>query len=386
MVNKVQKGIALFFFYISSRLIMIFTKLDNDKILLLSDTHGELDGNLKEIYDFLQKKRYEPRYYLKKSRRERMKLKEFCSLIYDMTTAKNIFLDDYYLMTSAMRVRAGQNLVQLWHGAGAFKKFGYSRLDTEDGVKNIHSGYKKYTHVPVSSEDIIPCYAEAFGISEEKVLPIGVPRTDFFFREKDIREKEKAFYKKYPELSDKKLVLIAPTYRGSKINEANYDIEKLDLPRVQKSLGNEYALGVKWHRAILDNIENGKIAIELPEGCYDFSEFNDVEELLPIADVLITDYSSVIFDYSILSKPIIFFPYDYDEYKINRGLYFEFNEYVYGEIANDCESLIEYIKKGNLCPEKRKDFIDKFMKACDGKSCERLYEILFKGDQNNNCD
>ncbi len=386
MVNKVQKGIALFFFYISSRLIMIFKKLDNDKILLLSDTHGELDGNLEVMNDFLKKRGYEPRHYLKKSRRERMKFKEFCSLIYDMSTAKNIFLDDYYLMTSAMRVRAGQNLVQLWHGAGAFKKFGYSRLDTEDGVKNIHGGYKRYTHVPVSSEDIIYCYKEAFGIPEENVLPIGVPRTDIFFQEDKIRELEGNFYKKYPELSDKKIVLIAPTYRGSKISEANYDIEKLDLPRVQKALGNEYALGIKWHRAILDNIENGKIAIELPEGCYDFSEFNDVEELLPIADVLITDYSSVIFDYSILSKPIIFFPYDYDEYKINRGLYFEFNEYVYGEIANDCESLIEYIKKGNLCSEKRKDFIDKFMKACDGKSCERLYEILFKGDQNNNRD
>lgn len=381
MVNKVQKGIALFFFYISSRLIMIFTKLDNDKILLLSDTHGELDGNLKEMYDFLQKKRYEPRYYLKKSRRKRMKLKEFCSLIYDMTTAKNIFLDDYYLMTSAMRVRSGQNLVQLWHGAGAFKKFGYSRLDTEDGVKNIHSGYKKYTHVPVSSEDIIYCYKEAFGIPEENVLPIGIPRTDIFFQEDKIRELEGNFYKKYPELSDKKIVLIAPTYRGSKISEANYDIEKLDLPRVQKALGNEYALGIKWHRAIIDNIKRGKISIEVPDGCYDFSDYKDAGELLPVTDVLITDYSSIIFDYSIFSKPIIYFPYDFNEYKINRGLYFDFDEYIYGDIVFDCESLINSIKNGNLCLEKRRTFVDKFMKACDGKSSERLYEILFEDDK-----
>lgn len=381
MVNKVQKGIALFFFYISSRLIMIFKKLDNDKILLLSDTHGELDGNLEVMNDFLKKRGYEPRHYLKKSRRERMKFKEFCSLIYDMSTAKNIFLDDYYLMTSAMRVRAGQNLVQLWHGAGAFKKFGYSRLDTEDGVKNIHGGYKRYTHVPVSSEDIIYCYKEAFGISEENVLPIGVPRTDIFFQEDKIRELEGNFYKKYPELSSKKIVLIAPTYRGSKISEANYDIEKLDLPRVQKALGNEYALGIKWHRAILDNIKRGKISIEVPAGCYDFSDYKDAGELLPVTDVLITDYSSIIFEYSIFSKPIIYFPYDFNEYKINRGLYFDFDEYVYGDIVFDCESLINSIKNGNLCLEKRRAFVDKFMKACDGKSSERLYEILFEDDK-----
>ena len=83
MVNKVQKGIALFFFYISSRLIMIFTKLDNDKILLLSDTHGELDGNLKEMYDFLQKKRYEPRYYLMRLKK---RIQMYLTLYYNYLT------------------------------------------------------------------------------------------------------------------------------------------------------------------------------------------------------------------------------------------------------------------------------------------------------------
>ena len=74
-----------------------------------------------------------------------------------------------------MKLRKGQELVQLWHGCGAFKKFGFSRMNTGDNIKNIIKGYRKYSKVAVTSETVRPCFAEAFDIPEKCVKAVGSP-------------------------------------------------------------------------------------------------------------------------------------------------------------------------------------------------------------------
>ena len=118
----------------------------------------------------------------------------------------------------------------------------------------------------------------------------------------------------------------------------------------------------------------------------DLSEERDINELLLVTDILVTDYSSVIFDWAFLNKPIIYFAYDKEDYENGRGLYFPFKEYIFGEVAKDTKELIKAIKKADLCEDKREKFIEKFISACDGKSTEKTYKWIFESekDEDNN--
>ena len=111
---------------------------------------------------------------------------------------------------------------------------------------------------------------------------------------------------------------------------------------------------------------------------YDLSDVRDVNDFLLITDILITDYSSIIFDYAILNKPIVYFTYDLDEYNSDRGLYFDFSEYVYGKVAINTDELIEAISDNELMEDKRKIFIDKFLKNCDGHAVRNTCEWIFE--------
>ena len=371
MRRKLIKMINLICFFIVNKVLILFTKVDINKSVFLSESHRILDGNLKCVYDALPDN-INKKVHIKSDRRKNNSISETLSIWYDMTTAGYIFLDDFYGLTSVMKVRKKQQLIQLWHGAGAYKKFGYSRHNTGDKIERVHSGYKKYTMAITSSEYIRPCYAEAFGIDISKVIATGIPRTDMFFDEefkKDIKEK---FFNNYPELKDKKIVLFAPTYRGRKVEEADYDFEYANLDLLAEELGDEYAVLTKWHPALRNNIERGKVEEKYCNNVYGFSDYKDINELLIICDTLVTDYSSVIFDYSLLNKPIVYFAYDKDEYDSNRGLYYDFNEYVFGEVVTDRKSLADAIRKENLCSECREDFNKKFMSACGGKATEKI--------------
>ena len=176
-----------------------------------------------------------------------------------------------------------------------------------------------------------------------------------------------------PQLQGKKIVLVAPTYRGRKVEDATYAFEKLDLQGLAHELGEDYALVTRWHPALYSNIKRGICPLRTG-GITDASEYEEINDLLIAADVLITDYSSVIFDWYLLSKPVIYFVYDLAEYEKGRGLYYDFYEYVYGAVVESSSQLPEAIRKGDMCEDARDSFGRKFMSACDGKSTKRVIE------------
>jgi len=370
---------------ITNRILRIFTKVEKNKVLFLSDVREILGGNLELVYNMLSEDKYNKKVSLKADRRIKRTFKEEIKLIYDLTTAKYILLEDLARATIYIKLKKGQELCQLWHGAGAFKKFGYGRED----ILNVHPAYKKYTKAIVSSEDIIECYAKSFGITKDKVKATGIPRTDIFFDSKYINEKKEEIYKKYPILNKKKVILFAPTYRGSPFsNNTNYDLNRIDLDKIYQELKDEYVFVFKWHPAIYNNIKMG--ISQLPDiskynGFYiDLSQYRDINDLLLVTDILVTDYSSVIFDYSLLNKPIVHFVYDLEDYEENsRGFYYEFEEYVYGDVAKTCDELIQAIKNSNIAEDLRKKFINKFMSACDGKATEKTCKWIFEDNINN---
>ncbi len=384
MNRKLKKAIELIAFFAYNRVGSIFMKLDTKKVVFASEARENLKGNLKAVYDKFPEE-YVKVIHIKNDRRDGLSIADTVALWRDFTTAKYIVLDDFYGLISSMKVRKGQEVIQLWHGSGAFKKFGFSRMNTGDRMTKIHTGYRKYTKASVTAEPIRECFAEAFDIDISKVEAVGSPRTDVFFDEKAKSEAAERVYMSFPQLKDKKVVLIAPTYRGRKVEDAHYNFEALNIDKLVDELGDEYTVAVKWHPALNNNIKRGLCEFDVskvdPLRFVDVSGYSDINDLLVVADALVTDYSSVIFDWYLLDKPVIYFVYDLEEYKSGRGLYYDFEEYVYGTVATSSEGrdgLIEAVKKADLCNEKRHIFGEKFMSACDGKSTQRVIDWILE--------
>lgn len=353
--------------------------LHEDRVLFASDVRSEMGGNFAFVEEHMPK-RLQARYDLKGDRRDRRGLKKIFEMIYNMSTCKYIILEDYFTYTSYMHVRKGQQICQLWHAAGAYKKFGWSRAGNNEGIR-IHKGYKKYAKAIVSADPIRKDYAEAFSISMDKVQATGVPRTDIFFDEKYIAETKESIYEEYPMLREKKVILFAPTYRGLRAEDAAYNFDMLDPDRLYEALGDDYVFVLKWHPATYNNLKREEKSVYHLEKYNNFfldlSQERDINDLLLVADVMITDYSSVIFDYFLCHKPIIYYTFDLEEYEGGRGIYYDFEEYVYGPVARDLDTLIADIKEAKVDEDSRRAFNEKFMAACDGHATERTCAWLF---------
>lgn len=383
IIKKLKTAIKIFVFAVLVRVLSFVLKLKDNRVLFLSDVRNVLDGNLKFIYDAIDDEKCEKVLSLKSDRKEKRKLKEKFKLLYYLATSKYILLDDYSRMISIMRVRKGQKVCQLWHGAGAYKKFGYSRQDKAKTWKDKINGHHNYTKATVTADKIRWCYAEGFGMNIDNVKATGMARTDMFFDAEYIKTKKEELYQEFPYLRGKKIILFAPTYRGVSLKQSYYDYEKLDVEKIyQEFADKDYVFLFKWHPGLYYQMKKQEIVpYELEkyqDFFFDFSELRDINELLLITDILITDYSSVIFDYALLNKPVIYFAYDYEEYQQNRGLYFDFDDYIYGSIAKTSNELVEAIKDNKFMLEKRAIFMEKFMEACDGQATRKTCEWIFE--------
>lgn len=374
------------YFIIIHEILRKVTSIEKNKVFFVSDVRENIEGNFEYIWKYLDEYKYNKVVYLKGDRRNNGGILSFNRMIYDFTTSEVILLEDYFRYTSFVRLKKEQELCQLWHACGAYKKFGYSRLNGNENIK-IHQGYKKYTKVITSAEAIRENYAEAFGISIEKTKATGVPRTDVFFDEQCKVEKCAKFYEEYPELKNKKIILFAPTYRGKRAEDASYEFDEIEFESLYQQLKEEYVIIFKWHPALYNNLKRKHILVydesKYKDFFYDMSEKREVNDLLFVADILVTDYSSVIFDYALLNKPIIYFMYDIEQYEGGRGLYYELEEYLYGPIAKTTNDLIMAIKEEKNFKIERQKFIDKFMSACDGCATERVCQWIWGNEEKN---
>ncbi len=375
-----KKAFRAGMFAVCNRAIGLVCPLKENRALFVSDVRESLGGNLQFVHD-ARPAGIEARYDFLADRRLPRGIRRSLRLFYDLTTCKYILLEDYFTYISYMRVRPGQQICQLWHAPGAYKKFGYSRANGAEGIK-VHRGYRKYAKAVTSAEAIRGDYAEAFGLPLEKVQATGVPRTDIFFDEDHIRAAKEALYKKYPVLRDRKVILFAPTYRGLRAEDAAYDFSRLDPEKLYNGLGDDYVFVFKWHPATYTNLrleDRQAYALgKFGEFFLDLSEEREINDLLLAADVLVTDYSSVIFDYYLTGKPVVFYTFDKEIYAGGRGIYYPFEEYLYGPAVEDEESLVAAIRAADLCEDRRAAFGRKFMDACDGRATEKTCAWIFE--------
>jgi CDP-ribitol ribitolphosphotransferase len=268
-------------------------------------------------------------------------------------------------------------VIQLWHGTGTIKRFGQD-VNTGKLRKLEKKANSRITHLIVNSEETKHQYAKAFGICEDKVFVYGLPRTDLFFDPDKIEEKKRKFYKQYPKLKGKKLVLYAPTFRDQ---EKDNPRVALDTERLCEKMPKDYVYLLRLHPFIVEAYNKSRASKLLPydENVISMSSYEDINTLLLVSDYLITDYSSVIFEYCLLEKPMIFYAYDLEEFSDQgRGFYRPYEKFVPGPVAKDTEDILRLLKNDQFDLNRVRSFVNKYYRYLDGKSAERLYLHIFK--------
>lgn len=298
-------------------------------------------------------------------------------MLKELATAKYVFVDDASLILSSIPLRKETVAINLWHACGAFKKFGRSTAELKFGSSaatlDKYPNYGNLTHVTVSSPEVIWAYEEAMHLPKGIVKATGVSRTDQFYDKKFVESRKQKLYEIMPEAKDKKVILYAPTFRGHVATASSPD--RINFERFCRELGNEYVIVCKHHPFVKNP---PIIPEELQHFARDLTKYLSIEDLLCCADICISDYSSLVFEYSLFEKPMIFYAYDYDNYCDWRGFYYDYSEFTPGPVVQTADELLNSIKNIDTQFDKQKviDFKEKFMGSCDGHATERIIALM----------
>ncbi len=274
-------------------------------------------------------------------------------------TCGTVIICDYFLPVASCNKKKKTRVIQLWHGCGAFKKFGYST------VSDIPAGYKGNVFnnndiITVSGENCIKPFSIAMQAGG-RVFPVGVSHTDRLFNQEYIAGCRDKLRYVYPDSAGKKIVLWAPTFRGNPSKP--YVVGEKDVEGF--ALNMNFGLDVYVIKCLHPNLGPGEMT---------------ADELIACADVLITDYSSIFFEYLIMDKPVIFFAPDYEEYNKERGFYLEYED-LPGDIITGHENCSRRIRDAVITAltidpvkNRRAVYRREYMSACDGYATGRIIE------------
>lgn len=345
------------------------------QIAFVSDSRSSVSGNFEFIADELRRRKtaFNCSFYLKPSIKAKKSWHEIRTLAKALATSRYVILDDFYPLVYPLHIRENVELIQVWHAVGAFKTFGYSRLGMPGGPKAQSLNHRNYTRALVSSQHIADKYAEGFGISSDKIVPLGIPRTDVFFdqaKQQTIRERVTA---EIPFIKGKKVILFAPTFRGNGQQSAYYPFEMLNFKEIYEALHEDYVFLLKIHPFVQNK---PTLPYKYSDFYYDVSDYREINDILLVADQLITDYSSVCFEYALLNRPMIFFAPDLADYMQTRNFYYDYFDFIPGPLAETTEDLINHLKKPVVDQEKLTGFVHFFFDQLDGKASARFVDAL----------
>ncbi|WP_085991047.1 CDP-glycerol glycerophosphotransferase family protein [Oceanobacillus senegalensis] len=274
--------------------------------------------------------------------------------------------------------------LQSWHGtplkrlAADMEEVHMPGTNTKKYKKNFIKEASKWDYLISPNAYSTEIFRRAFQFDKE-MIESGYPRNDYLTKSNHPRAIENLKEKlKLPK--DKKVILYAPTWRDNQFYQKGkykFNLE-LDLDRLYEAFGDTHVMVLRMHYLVAENLD-----ISAYKGfVYDFSNYEDIRDLYLIADVLITDYSSVFFDYANLKRPMIFFVYDIDDYRDHlRGFYFDFERKAPGPLVQTTEEIIEEIQKieenGFMPSEVEEAFYQRFCYLEDGNASERVVKKVF---------
>ena len=346
-------------------------------ILLMSETKDYLWGNLLYIDKRLKERgldsKFKISYSFRKAVGNHMSAISWAKTIFLIAKQDYVFVDDYVPIFGFLNLNKRTKLIQVWHAGVGFKSVGYSRFGKVGTPFPVGSCHKKYDYALISSKKLTEVYAEVFGIEDEAFLPVGMPRLDGFLDKDKISGFRKKFFGVHPTLEGKKIILFAPTFRGKGQKTAYYDYNWLDLKEIYEFCGNEYIFLIKMHPFVSSPIE---IPEEYCDRIMDFAAYPNINDLYYITDILITDYSSNYFEFSLMKRPIIFYTPDREIYELSRGVHRSVKENAPGKVCDTFEEMMTALKNKDYEIEKVYKFVEENFDEYDGHAADKAIDYI----------
>lgn len=290
---------------------------------------------------------------------------------YLLLTSKVIVTDDSIDFLRKLRLKKEQTLIQIWYTGGAFRRFGLDDRTVSSRI-NEYKTHSQYNYVCVSSEYVRQFFAHAMGVDMDVIVATGTPRTDEIIRDENIGKNRQEICTKHPLLKDKKVYVYFPTFRQLDGVSVPFD-PKIDWDKLNDELDDDEVFIVSRHPFMKEEYIKGRFYSRVKDYTPDPSA-----ELIAVADVVITDYSSIVFDASLMGKPMVFYAPDYDSFK--DDFYLNYERDLPGEIITDSSLLLEALRRAKeiSSPERIELFKEREMGSCDGKASKRINEIIEK--------
>lgn len=279
--------------------------------------------------------------------------------------------------------REGSVFLETWHGT-PLKKLVFDMHDVTASAplykRDVYLQSRDWDYLLAPNDFSSQIFRRCFRY-EGEMLETGYPRNDILYlEEREKKSRAEKIREKIGLPNCKKVILYAPTWRDDEFYSAGkhrFDL-KLDLGKMHSELGEEYIFLIRTHYFVSDRMERNQY-----EGfVYNVSDYDDIAELYLIADILITDYSSVFFDYANLRRPMLFFTYDLEKYRdILRGFYIDLEEELPGPMLFSTDEIIDAIRD---LPQIRAEYREKYRLFCekycgweDGNASQRVVEAVF---------
>ena len=394
ILRKIKK-IAGKIIKIVYKLVYKFIPVD-DKLVIFISFHGRgYSDNPRAIYEEMQRdprfKDYKFIWFIKKHKQKNIhidgaNIKEYFSIPYFYYMSKAKYWVINCKMPAYICKKDNQVYLQTWHGT-PLKRLGHdiiaphdatfyrSGMSFEQMTETYDIDVKRYNYMISPNAFCTEVFQTSFRINRERLIETGYPRNDFITNATN--ENILEIKKKFNLPLDKKIILYAPTWRDNSYVASGYTFElEADFHKWKETLSDEYIIVFKPHYLIINKYENDN---SLNGFLYSISAEAEINELYVISDILITDYSSVFFDYAVLNRPIYFYMYDLEQYKGElRGFYLDIYKELPGKIYEDEDHLLTDICNQVYDYSFLKSFNQRFNNQQTGDCAKKVIDIVFK--------
>lgn len=368
------------------------------KLVVFISFHGRgYSDNPRAIYEQMKKdarfKDYRFIWFIKNHKAKNLEIpgaeiKEYFSFPYFYYLSKAKYWVINCKMPMYICKKPDQVYLQTWHGT-PLKRLGHDIQASEDttfyrsgiSFENMCRSYdidvERYNYMISPNKFCTEVFQTSFSINRERLIETGYPRNDFITNA--TKSEVISLKRKFGLPLDKKIVLYAPTWRDNSYVAAGYTFDlKADFAKWKDILGDDYIVVFKPHYLIINKYENDH---SLDGFLYSISADAEINELYVLSDLLITDYSSVFFDYAVLNRPIYFYMYDLDEYKSElRGFYLDIYRDLPGEIYQTETKLLKDVRDGVYDYSFLAKFNERFNSEQTGNCAQKVIDIVFKSE------
>lgn len=287
---------------------------------------------------------------------------EMLRQVYYIATSRATVLDSYCIVVGLLHNRIKVPVIQIWHSLGNMKRFGYTAFGTDEGhseatarLMHMHEGYDA---IAISSMSFADEFAAAFNADKSKLFEAPFPRVDLLLSEGHRTQQREAILAAYPQLHERKTIVYCPTFRkqpaANEVEATQALIDAVDFSR--------FNFVYKPH-PVSKQVINDPRVITIP--CDQF-------DALFVADYIISDYSTVIYEAGLLNIPVFLYAYDWDTYREKRGLTIDFENDVPALFTSDPEEIMRAIENNEFDAQAYQVFENANVSLPEGTSCTEV--------------